>query len=180
MDEVLDISATVNRRHFIVIEQLITKEVHLSLYSTKSGERKSIKLTNQTLKKAHIIDTNESSFIAVWLIMADDQHHIMQVDLIKLKIFTTAFSSDSLNCVQNNSINSTLMTMSTRNSLKMYQAKEGGLEMTTELVRRVSASKELMGHIWFGSDILIAWSANEVFVIGTTNNEIIQTLNTNC
>jgi hypothetical protein len=114
------------------------------------------------------------------MLMTEDQHQIVQVDLVKFKIITAAFSADYLNDVQNNPISSTLITMSTRNSLKMYEAKEGGLEMTTELIRRISASKEFMGHIWFDSDILIAWSANEVFVVGTNNNELTQTLNTNC
>jgi len=55
----------------------------------------------------------------------------VQVDLPKLKIVASAFSSDLLVSVQNNPTNDSMVSMATRNTLKLFEAKDGGLELTS-------------------------------------------------
>lgn len=131
MDQVLDLGPTSNRKHFVVLEVLSNKELHLAIYSAKTGERRSMKLTSQTIRKATVLETGDASFSTVWMQLADDQHHIVQVDLPKLKIVASAFSSDLLVSVQNNPTNDSMVSMATRNTLKLFEAKDGGLELTS-------------------------------------------------
>lgn len=70
--------------------------------------------------------------------------------------------------------------MSTRNSLRLYEAKEGGLELSSELVRKLASTKEMGGHIWFDKELLIAWSNTEIYIVASTNNELLQTLTLAC
>lgn len=180
MEQVLDLAPTSNRKNIVVLELLDNRELHLSLYSVKTSERKSMKITSQSVRKATVLETSDASFATLWLQLAEDQHQVVQVDLPKLKIVATAFTSDALVSVQNNPFNTGLISLMTRGTLRLYDVKDGGLELTSDLIRKLASSRELSGHIWFDNDIIIAWSTSEVFVVGSTNNELIQTVTVNC
>lgn len=101
MTEVLDVVPTANRKNFVVLEVLVSKELHLSMYSVKNGERRSMKLTGQVVRKARLLETGEPLLSLVWMQLAEDQHHIVQVDLQKMRVATSAFSSEQLVSVHN-------------------------------------------------------------------------------
>lgn len=92
-----------------------------------------------------------------------------------MKVTSTGFLADALTSVRINPFSDSVFSISAKSSLRLYECKEGGLEMVLDLVRKFANSKEIQDHLWFNNDTIVCYTKSELVTIGTVNNEVQKT-----